>query len=705
MSDPLLPLATWLGTYLLHSTVLFGFAWAIDRWRLMRSPALCELLWRAAMIGALVTATAQTAGVAKRAPMASLLSFAPRTAAPAASPITGEVAAAQAAFAALAADTADTANSVATPLATDPALPTLNPTDSAGAGSRAFSSGRWTTSILPRLVVMIWLAGAALLILRLAAHGWRARRDLADRAPSEASIRRELASICDAQRLSVPELSVTPAIAGPVALPNGEIVLPPWVSDLLDARQQRAVLAHELAHQVRRDPQWLVLALALDAVLWLQPLHRLARRRLAALAELEADAWAARLLRDPRALAESLAACAERLFSTRIALWSAGMVTGPRHDCPLLERIDRLLKGTPMSHPTSFWPARAGALIVLTAGVFLLPGCGPADLFAVSGRSSTSISISDDGDTRMSVRRAGYSMRMESDGELTFAADESDVATLSAGGTFTLTEKVAGVEHTYKVKADAGGGLERAFTRDGEALAMDAEARQWLAAALPRMFRESGFDADARVARLLARGGPELVLAEVDLAVSDHAKSTYLGRLLGTVQLDAQQFERALASAAKLGSDHELRTALELGLATQQLDGARVTALLATARQLGSDFELRSLLERVAPRGGDPEVAAAYLSAARELDSDFERRTALVALLDGAELDSAGLAEVLDLASGLGSDFEKRTVLEVVAKSVAADPGLNRRYRDVARGMSDFERGEALRALDDATAL
>ena len=78
------------------------------------------------------------------------------------------------------------------------------------------------------------------------------------------------------------------------------------------------------------------------------------------------------------------------------------------------------------------------------------------------------------------------------------------------------------------------------------------------------MFRESGLDANARFGRLLARGGPELVLAEVDPAASDHAKSAYLGRLLGSVQLDAQQFERALASAAKLGSDHELRTALEL---------------------------------------------------------------------------------------------------------------------------------------------
>ena len=140
-------------------------------------------------------------------------------------------------------------------------------------------------------------------------------------------------------------------------------------------------------------------------------------------------------------------------------------------------------------------------------------------------------------------------------------------------------------------------------------------------------------------------------------------------------------------------------------LETQEIDSARLTALIETAKKLGSDFELRTVLERVAPRSGDPAVAAAYLAAARQLGSDFERRTALVALLEQAKLDDSALGGALDAAAELGSDFEKRTVLEILAKSVAASPDLHRRYRDVARGMSDFERGQALRALDDATSL
>ena len=688
MSDLLLAMAIWLGTYLLHSTVLFGVAWVIDRLQLLRSPALREQVWRAALVGALVTASVQSAGLAGRAPMASMFAFTQELKAMPPPGLRDRT------EASLPEDSAPATDAVA------PGASAL-----AGVGDVGTARPSAPTAAGPRRFALLWLVGACLLALRLVALGWRARRELAGRAPAAPSIRRELDRICAAHRIRVPQLSVTPRLAGPVALPNGEIVLPPWVTDSLDTRQQRAVLAHELAHQVRFDPLWQMLALAAGTLLWVQPLHHLARRRLAALAELEADAWAARLLRDPRALAESLARCAERLMTNRIELWSAGMVTGARRSSPLLERIDHLLKGSPMSTPRNSWPAQAAALAVLAAGVFLLPGCGPAGFASLGGGSSTSISISDDGDVRMSVRRAGYSLRMDCDGKATFADDESDLATLAAGGKFEMTETLDGVENSYRVQADSAGVLQRTFERDDAAVADDAAARQWLAAALPRMFRESGWDAEARAGRLLARGGPELVLSEVELASTSHAKSTYLGILLGMTQLDSAQFDRALASAAKIGSDFELRSALVRALETQEIDSARLTALIETAKKLGSDFELRTVLERVAPRSGDPAVAAAYLAAARQLGSDFERRTALVALLEQAKLDDSALGGALDAAAELGSDFEKRTVLEILAKSVAASPDLHRRYRDVARGMSDFERGQALRALDDATSL
>ncbi|MEO5800532.1 MAG: hypothetical protein ABIZ70_08870, partial [Gemmatimonadales bacterium] len=47
----------WLLTYAIHSTVLLGLAWAVTRFR--RDPATSDILWKAAILGGLLTASIQ----------------------------------------------------------------------------------------------------------------------------------------------------------------------------------------------------------------------------------------------------------------------------------------------------------------------------------------------------------------------------------------------------------------------------------------------------------------------------------------------------------------------------------------------------------------------------------------------------------------------------------------------------------------------
>ncbi len=76
-------IAYWLGTYLVHSTVLLGLAWVCDRFRLLRSPARREQAWRAALAGSLLTATLQTGGLTGPTLRLDLLSFRTTSAKPA----------------------------------------------------------------------------------------------------------------------------------------------------------------------------------------------------------------------------------------------------------------------------------------------------------------------------------------------------------------------------------------------------------------------------------------------------------------------------------------------------------------------------------------------------------------------------------------------------------------------------------------------
>ena len=66
---------------------------------------------------------------------------------------------------------------------------------------------------------------------------------------------------------------------------RGEICLPQQALTQLDAEQQAALLAHELAHVARRDPLWLLLSGALECLFFFQPLIRVASRRMQDCAE------------------------------------------------------------------------------------------------------------------------------------------------------------------------------------------------------------------------------------------------------------------------------------------------------------------------------------------------------------------------------------------------------------------------------------
>src|SRR6185436_18853738 len=313
----------------------------------------------------------------------------------------------------------------------------------------------WTNALL-----IVWVAGAAIAAARLLWLARLARAELDGRVPARGALAADFAALCDERAVRPPPLRVAPALAGPVSLPNGEIAVPPWAAESLDVRRRRALLAHELAHQQRRDPQWQLAALGLQALLWPQPLHALARRRLSALAELHADAWAARAVRDPRAVAECLAECAERLLGRRAPTFGAAM----SDDSLFVQRVDRLLEGVPMRATTS-WMVRGGVLAALASAACLFPGCD-LDSASWGTGSSTRVSISDDGDTSIRVWRPGYELHVDCEGAATFTDDESDVATLVPGGSFKLEETADGVSHAYTVTADATGALTRSLTRN-----------------------------------------------------------------------------------------------------------------------------------------------------------------------------------------------------------------------------------------------
>lgn len=183
------------------------------------------------------------------------------------------------------------------------------------------------------------------------------------RLSREAGLRRRV-------RLSVSARIATPFSTGWL---RPEICLPRAVVSALSPAQQEALLAHELAHVVRRDPAWFALSFLLERLFFFQPLNRLARRQLAELAEVACDDWAVRWTGARLALASCL---------TEVAGWS--VAARPRHVAlpglagsrsRLGQRVERLLddRRSPAGEPPTPWwpPIAAGAL---TLAVLTVPG-------------------------------------------------------------------------------------------------------------------------------------------------------------------------------------------------------------------------------------------------------------------------------------------------------------------------------------------
>ena len=332
-------LMAWLLTYALHSTLFLGLAWLASRRLSGRWAKLEEAMWRFALVGALVTATAQLAAgwepVAGRwaldAPAVSEVSRpAPVRVAPvrivAAAPVQAE----------------------------GPSLPS------------------WPFD-LRSTALGLWAGGALLLGLGWGVSYFRLKRRL--RARPEVigggmfTLLRQLHG--DLGVSPVVRLTCSSRVSVPVALGMGrpEICVPPRALSHLEPEQQEGMLAHELAHLVRRDPFWLTFSRLLASALFFQPLNWVACRRLRELSERLCDEWAVERTGRPLSLARCLA---------EVAGWSVRPLPVPSMaDRPsnLAQRIRHLLDDSrsPERRVRPVWIG-AGMLVLLAGVAAVAPG-------------------------------------------------------------------------------------------------------------------------------------------------------------------------------------------------------------------------------------------------------------------------------------------------------------------------------------------
>lgn len=377
-------IAAWLATYAIHSTILLLVAWLIAR-RLPDRPDITSPLWKVAAVGGIVTASFSTAfGVqplAGRVEVPRVAALPTATVPTAALPIAeiqGPIAPRRPVPAST--DLVD-GEHLEGVLHVRPVRRAREGEDQGGAtasvtvANTAAPRWRW-----PHWLAVGWSIGAALGLASLVAARLRLAAVLRSRRPAPPDLVHQLALLCaDVPARAAPRLFASDAIAVPFAagVRSPVIVVPSRAASLSPAAQ-RTMLAHELAHVLRRDPAWRLALAALERVLFFQPLLRLARLGIEHDAEYLCDAWAAERTAAPVELARCLTEIAGWVQPRR-PLALAPSMAEPRSI--LRRRVLRLVAGgsAPTSRPVPTVPA---ALAICGLLPFVAPMVAWADASA-----------------------------------------------------------------------------------------------------------------------------------------------------------------------------------------------------------------------------------------------------------------------------------------------------------------------------------
>ncbi len=333
--------ASWLATFLLHSTLWLGGVALLLRLRPGASATLRDFLWRAALVASVLTPTAQWIAAEGMGwqPFGGAFRFGATESETQVLPVVEMVEPSMTVFV----GTEPTATLEQTPIAVPLQMTGLQlppPVE--------LTTTRQQAAWLP-VALGLWLLGATLGVGFLMRGTMRFRRSLGRRevVGESASARalRKLLTRAGKGAQGV-QLTTSESLRVPVALGvfRREICVPKRALRDLPPTQQRAMIGHEFAHLLRRDPAWLGAFELARRVFFFQPLYVLAQRGAHESAEELCDAWSADRTGDPVALAECLVEVARWLEPRgRRQPTPLAAACMARPDSPLGRRVEALL--------------------------------------------------------------------------------------------------------------------------------------------------------------------------------------------------------------------------------------------------------------------------------------------------------------------------------------------------------------------------
>lgn len=353
-------------------------------------------------------------------------------------------------------------------------------------------------------------------------------------------------------------------------------------------------------------------------------------------------------------------------------------------------RLDRPAPPAPPAPPSP--PASAVASVVSRPMAAPAPQAQPAQAATsgteISGKGSGNFVWNSDGD-KLAIKWTGG---------FRISNDDKDIEWVESGKTVEVTDGGWVLTTGVVLRGLPDGTIERSYRRNGFAQPYEPAGRAYLADALIRVIRHTGFGAESRVARFLKQGGVDAVFAEIAQLESDYVRRIYYTELFKQAKLTPAQVTKVAEQASTtIKSDYELGTLLKVaGKQTNGDDGALI-ALIDATKTIDSDYEQRQALASLLPQRPSVKVASAVLTAASGVGSDYERATLLIEFVHRGGLSSTTKPAFFDLVTRMSSSYEQGRVLQTVtaASDMPADVVGDARKSSLKMG-SDYDRKQVL---------
>jgi hypothetical protein len=282
-------------------------------------------------------------------------------------------------------------------------------------------------------------------------------------------------------------------------------------------------------------------------------------------------------------------------------------------------------------------------------------------------------------------------------GRIEFDDDYTDIVSISEGSDIRIHDDRGGSVRKFEASMESGA-IKRSYSVNGQSSTFDDSARKWLANILNQTVRLGGYDAKARVQKLLARSGPRGVLNEISQLKSDYVKRIYFNELFAQGQLDPDTARQALRLAGtELSSDYEKAQILVKMSETYLVNDEMRAIYIEGVNTIQSDYERGRSLSALLKKGGlNRETVIFAIKSAGNVKSDYERAQLLIKIANGFELDSAAQTAYLEAVASIASDYEKGRVLSALLKKDPGKETLLFTLKSASTISSDYEKAQLL---------